>query len=95
MQTKYHLNHIICIFLSDKKYSPGRFTFEMKFQNRNILLFFEENEDKNNISSNLVRLFMNRFVIEEEKRYEIIGTFNLSKVSHSGTSPDRQSNNLL
>ena len=37
---------------------------------------------------------MNRFVIEEEKRYEIIGTFNLSKVSHSGTSPDRRSNNL-
>ena len=66
----------------------------MRFQNRNLILFFEENEDKNNISSNLVRLYMNRFVIEEEKRYEIIGTFNLSKVSHSGTSPDRQSNKI-
>ena len=61
----------------------------MKFKNRNLLLFFEENEDKNNISSNLVRMFMNRYVIEEEKRYEIIGTFNLSKVyswSHSDSS---------
>ena len=60
----------------------------MKFKNRNLLLFFEQNEDKNNISSNLVRMFMNQNVIEEEKRYEIIGTFNLSKVSHSRTSPD-------
>ena len=64
----------------------------MKLQSRNLILFFEENEDKNNISSNLVRLYTNRFVIEEEKRYEIIGTFNLSKVLHSGTNPDRQSN---
>ena len=66
----------------------------MKFKNRNLLLFFEQNEDKNNISSNLVRMFMNRYVIEEEKRYEIIGTFNLSKVSHSRTSPDWQNKNF-
>ena len=82
-----------------KNYNPLfinglQFAFKMKIETscRNLLLFFEENEDKNNISSNLVRLYMNRFVIEEEKRYEIIGTFNLSKVSHSGTNPDRQSN---
>ena len=57
---------------------------------RNLLLFFEENEYTDNISSNLVRLFMNRLTIEEENRYEIIGTFNLSKVSKWIKSPDRQ-----
>ena len=59
----------------------------MNSQSRNLLLFFEENEDKNNISSNLVRLYMNQFVIDEEDRYEIIGAFNLSKVFHSGRYP--------
>ena len=67
----------------------------MTFKNRNLLLFFEENEDPNNISSNLVRLFMNRLTIEEEKRYEIIGTFNLSKVLKSSTCTDRRMNNFF
>ena len=62
----------------------------MKFQCRNLLLFFEENEYTDNISSNLVRLFMNRLVIQEENRHEIIGTFYLSKVSKSSKCPDRQ-----
>lgn len=69
--------------------------FEMKYLKRNLLLFFEENEDPDNISSNLVRLLMNRFVIEEEKQYEITGTFNLSKVSKSSTSTDRRMNNFF
>ena len=67
----------------------------MKSQSRNLLLFFEENEYTDNISSKLVRLYMNRFVIEEEKRYEIIGTFNLSKVYKSSKSPDGQRNSIF
>ena len=62
---------------------------------RNLLLFFEENEDPNNISSNLVRLFVNRLTIEEEKQYEIFGTFNLSKVLKSSTSTDRRINSFF
>ena len=65
----------------------------MKCRSRNILLFFEENEYTDNISSNLVRLFMNRLAIGEEQQNEIIGTFNLSKV-FKFSSPDRQRNNF-
>ena len=67
----------------------------MRYLNRILLLFFEENEDPDNISTNLVRLLMNRFVIEEEKEYEIIGTFNLSKVLKSSTSTDRRMNKFF
>ena len=52
----------------------------MKRRNRNIILFFEENEDVDIINSKLVRLYMNRFTIEEEQRFEIIGVFNLTPV---------------
>ena len=52
----------------------------MKRRNRNLILFFEENEDVEIINSKLVRLYMNRFTIEEEQRFEIIGVFNLTSV---------------
>ena len=52
----------------------------MSILNRNIVLFFEENQDPMNISSRLVRLYMNRLVIDEEQQMEVIGSFNLTKV---------------
>ena len=52
----------------------------MHRRNRNIILFFEENENAGSISSKMVRLYMNRFIIEEEQRFEITGVFNLAKV---------------
>ena len=67
----------------------------MQRPKREIVLFCEENEDVDNISSNLVRLYMNRLVIEEEEQLEIIGNFNLTRVK--AYSPkrvlDRLSNN--
>ena len=48
---------------------------------KSIVLFFEENEIPENISSNLVRSYMNRFSIEEERRIEISGVYHLSKIS--------------
>ena len=52
----------------------------MHRRNRNIILFFEENENVRSITSKMVRLYMNRFIIDEEQRFEITGVFNLSKV---------------
>ena len=55
-------------------------TLKMHRRNRNIILFFEENENARNISSKMVRFYMNRFIIEEEQRFEITGVFKLAKV---------------
>ena len=52
----------------------------MERRSRNIILFFEENEDAEVINSRLVRLYMNRFTIEEEQRYDIAGVYNLTPV---------------
>ena len=52
----------------------------MHRRNRNIILFFEENENVRSITSKMVRLYMNRFIIDEEQRFEITGVFNLAKV---------------
>ena len=53
----------------------------MQKPKREIVLFCEENEFVDNISSNLVRLYMNRLAIEEEEQLEIIGNFNLTQVA--------------
>lgn len=49
---------------------------------QNIYLFYEqdENYDGNKIDAKLVKLYMNRFVIEEDYQNEIIGVSNLSKI---------------
>ena len=52
----------------------------MNGRKRNIILFFEENDNARSISSKMVRLYMNRFSIDEEERFEITGIFNLAKV---------------
>ena len=55
----------------------------MNKKNREIILFFEENENTKNISSKIVRLYMNRFIIDEENKFEIAGVFNLTKNPYS------------
>ena len=67
----------------------------MHRRNRNIILFFEENENVKSITSKMVRLYMNRFIIDEEQRFEITGIFNLAKVpkltvERGGTYRDRR-----
>ena len=55
----------------------------MPYYRQNLVLFFEENEDQRKINQNLVRLYMNRFIIDESSQHEIIGCHELSKVSKS------------
>lgn len=53
---------------------------KMKQQSRDIFLFFEENEDENATNCKMVRLYMNRFIIDEEQRLEIFNVSELTKV---------------
>ena len=53
----------------------------MKLITQNLFLFFEENDDEKDISSSLVHLYMNRFVIAEEDQTEIIGIYNLAQTN--------------
>ena len=62
----------------------------MHRRNRNIIFFFEENDNVRCISSKMVRLYMNRFIIDEEERFEISGVFNLAKIPKIGQQ-DRRS----
>ena len=52
---------------------------KMKKSKQNLILFFEENDDIKDISSNLVRFYMNRSVIDEEDQTEISDVYLLSK----------------
>ena len=45
----------------------------MTKRKQNLFLFFEENEDYNVINSRLVRMYMNRFIIDETEETEITG----------------------
>ena len=58
----------------------------MLVKKQNLFLFFEENEHKFEISSDLVRLSMNRFIIDEEAQFEIIGVYNLKKTKEEMTN---------
>ena len=51
----------------------------LKKTKQNLILFFEENNDFKDISSNLVRLYMNRSVIDEEDQSEISEIYSLYK----------------
>ena len=56
-----------------------RETFEMKGQN--IFLFYEKNDDDLKIDEKLVRLYMNRFIIEEDHQNDIVGVAPLTEIS--------------
>ena len=53
----------------------------MKRKMQNLFLFFEETDDEKDISSKLVLLYTNRFVICEEDQTEIIGVYDLAKTN--------------
>ena len=48
---------------------------------QNLFLFFEENERKTTIDRNLVRLYANRCIIDEDDGFEICGVYELDNVS--------------
>lgn len=62
----------------------------MERRNREIILFFEENEDVKIINGKIVRLYMNRFTINEEERFEIAGVFELAKVGSKAPEVKRR-----
>ena len=47
---------------------------------QNIFLFYEKNDDDFKIDEKLVRLYMNRFIIEEDHQNEIVGVTDLTKI---------------
>ena len=48
---------------------------------QNLFLFFEENEMQTVIDRKLVKLYMNRCIIDEDANFEISGVYELQKVS--------------
>ena len=48
---------------------------------QNLFLFFEENERRSVIDRNLVLLYANRCIIDEDDEFEICGVYQLQKVS--------------
>ena len=58
----------------------------MNRSKQNLYLFFEENESYwDVINSNLVSIYMNRYVIDEENQNEITGVYKLMKVPSEAT----------
>ena len=49
--------------------------------NQNLFLFFEENEITSLINRKLVKLYMNRCIIDEDANFEIIGVYELQTVN--------------
>lgn len=46
-----------------------------------LIFIFEESEIKHDVSSNLVRLYMNRFIVDEDAEYEICGIHHIEKTN--------------
>ena len=49
----------------------------MSSYTQNLFLFFEESEDKPDVSSNIVRIAMNKFIVDEDARFEVIAVYHL------------------
>ena len=49
----------------------------MERKKQNIIIFYEENNDEKDISSKLVRLYMNRFLIGEDDQSELSGVYHI------------------
>ena len=69
-----------------------RKTTEMKRQN--IFLFYEKNENDLKIDEKLVRLYMNRFIIEEDHQNEIVGVADLTKIKKMNYQIEPRFHNL-
>ena len=48
---------------------------------KNLILIFEKGKIKYDVSSNLVRLYMNRCIIAEEDQFEILGVVKIGQNS--------------
>ena len=48
---------------------------------KNLLIFIENNtnDDEDTVQDKLVRLYMNRFVVEEDTQFEIHGVYRLDE----------------
>ena len=53
----------------------------MSKSKQHLYLFLEENELEYEVSSSLVRLSMNRFVVNEAVQFEVIGIYNLKRAT--------------
>ena len=65
---------------------------------QNLFLFFEENEMQSVIDRNLVKLYMNRCIIDEDGIFEISGVYELQKVTdpmYNGSNPLYKTNARL
>ena len=51
----------------------------MSSYTQNLFLFFEESEYQPDVSSNIVRIAMNKFIVDEDARFEVIGVYHLKK----------------
>ena len=67
----------------------------MERRNREIILFFEENENVEIINGKIVRLYMNRFTINEEEQFEIAGVFDLAKVESKAPEVKRRKISIM
>ena len=65
---------------------------EMKRQN--MFLFYEKNEDDQKIDEKLVRLYMNRFIIEEDHQNELVGIADLTKLEEMNFQIEPRFRNL-
>ena len=45
----------------------------MRSNSKNLIFIFEETDTKYDVSSKLVRLYMNRFIVDEDAEFEILG----------------------
>ena len=51
----------------------------MSSYTQNLFLFFEESEYQPDVSSDIVRIAMNKFIVDEDARFEVVGVYHLKK----------------
>ena len=66
----------------------------MTERNKYLILFFEANEDEYIMDLKALRLYMNRFIIDEEARFEIIGHDFLQTTTFDDEKPKFDYNDL-
>ena len=51
----------------------------MSSYTQNLFLFFEESVHQPDVSSNIVRIAMNKFIVDEDAQFEVVGVFYLKR----------------
>ena len=67
----------------------------MSKSKQHLYLFFEENEVEFVITSSLVKISMNRFVVSEDAQFEVMGIYNLQKFTKAILDKDDPSYKYL